>query len=152
MGNWGSSPLGKAAGGMKLTTHLHLVPRSMRGAIPPLPQYVFIAWCLVKHKDNFFTFHLPRYLIKNIFIFVVNNKNILRVLNIFLSLNYVNLLKIFSIMSICKYNVKVFSSRHVHHHVQNGSGAHPASYPTGTRGSFPGGKAAGEWSWPLPSI
>jgi hypothetical protein len=30
-----------------------------------------------------------------------------------------------------------------HHCVQNGSGAHPASYPMGTRGSFPGGKAAG---------
>jgi hypothetical protein len=30
-----------------------------------------------------------------------------------------------------------------HHRVQNGSGAHPASYPMGTRGSFPGGKAAG---------
>jgi hypothetical protein len=30
----------------------------------------------------------------------------------------------------------------VHHRVQNGSGAHPASYPKGTRGSFPGGKAA----------
>jgi hypothetical protein len=25
----------------------------MRGAIPPLPQYVFMAWCLVKHRDNF---------------------------------------------------------------------------------------------------
>jgi hypothetical protein len=30
-----------------------------------------------------------------------------------------------------------------HHRVQNGSGAHPASYPMGTRGSFPGNKAAG---------
>jgi hypothetical protein len=30
----------------------------------------------------------------------------------------------------------------LHHCVQNGSGAHPASYPVGTRGSFPGGKAA----------
>jgi hypothetical protein len=29
------------------------------------------------------------------------------------------------------------------HRVQNGSGAHPASYPMGTRGSIPGGKAAG---------
>jgi hypothetical protein len=29
----------------------------MRGAIPPLPLYVFMAWCLVKHGDNFtFTF------------------------------------------------------------------------------------------------
>jgi hypothetical protein len=31
-------------------------------------------------------------------------------------------------------------------------GAHPASYPTGTRGCFPGGKAAGAWRWPLTSI
>jgi hypothetical protein len=31
----------------------------------------------------------------------------------------------------------------LHHRVQNGSGAHPAYYPMGTRGSFPGGKVAG---------
>jgi hypothetical protein len=31
----------------------------------------------------------------------------------------------------------------LHHRVQNGSGAHTASYPMGTRGSYPGGKAAG---------
>jgi hypothetical protein len=30
-----------------------------------------------------------------------------------------------------------------HHCVQNGSEAHPASYPMGTRDSIPGGKAAG---------
>jgi hypothetical protein len=30
----------------------------MRGAIPPLSQYVFMAGCLVKHRDNF-TFTLP---------------------------------------------------------------------------------------------
>jgi hypothetical protein len=29
-----------------------------------------------------------------------------------------------------------------HYRVQTGSGAHPASYPMGTRGTFPGGKAA----------
>jgi hypothetical protein len=28
-----------------------------------------------------------------------------------------------------------------HHRVQNGSGAHPSSYPVGTRGSFLGGEA-----------
>jgi hypothetical protein len=31
----------------------------MSGAIPPLPQYAFVAWCLVKIRDNFnfgFTF------------------------------------------------------------------------------------------------
>jgi hypothetical protein len=31
----------------------------------------------------------------------------------------------------------------LHRRVQNVSGAHPASYPVGTRGSFPGDKAAG---------
>jgi len=30
----------------------------MGGAIPPLPQYAFMAWCFVKHRDNF-TFTLP---------------------------------------------------------------------------------------------
>jgi hypothetical protein len=27
----------------------------MRGAVPPLPQYVLMAWCLVKHRDFAFT-------------------------------------------------------------------------------------------------
>jgi hypothetical protein len=40
----------------------------------------------------------------------------------------------------------------LHHRVQNGSGAHPVSYLMGTRGSFPGDKAAVAWSWPLTSI
>jgi hypothetical protein len=31
----------------------------------------------------------------------------------------------------------------LHHRVQNDYGAHPASYPIGTRGSFLGGKTAG---------
>jgi hypothetical protein len=31
----------------------------------------------------------------------------------------------------------------LHHRVQNGSGAHPDSYPMGTRGSFAGSRAAG---------
>jgi hypothetical protein len=31
----------------------------MHGAIPPLPQYVFMAWCLAKYRDNFtFYFYL----------------------------------------------------------------------------------------------
>jgi hypothetical protein len=38
------------------------------------------------------------------------------------------------------------------HRVQTSSGAHPASYPMGTRGCFPGGKEAEAWSWPLTSI
>jgi len=39
---------------VKLTIHFLLVSSSrLRGAIPPPPQYVFIAWYLVKHRDNF---------------------------------------------------------------------------------------------------
>jgi hypothetical protein len=37
----------------------------------------------------------------------------------------------------------IFILKHIIHRVQNGSGAHPASYTMGTRGSFPGGKVAG---------
>jgi len=40
----------------------------------------------------------------------------------------------------------------LYHRVQNGTGAHPASYLTGTTGSFDAGKAAGAQSWPLTSI
>jgi hypothetical protein len=39
----------------------------------------------------------------------------------------------------------------LHHRVQNGSEDHSASYPMGTRGSFPVSKAAGAWRWPLTS-
>jgi len=40
--------------GREATTDVHLMPSlRMRGAIPPLPQYVFIALHLVKHWDNF---------------------------------------------------------------------------------------------------
>jgi hypothetical protein len=39
---------------MKLTTHFHLVLRPrLHGAVPLLPQYVFMAWCIVKYRDNF---------------------------------------------------------------------------------------------------
>jgi hypothetical protein len=38
------------------------------------------------------------------------------------------------------------------HRVQTSSGAHPASYPMGTRGTSTGSKVAGAWSWPLTSI
>jgi hypothetical protein len=35
----------------------------MSGAIHPLPQYAFMAWCLVKHRDNF-TLHIETIAIK----------------------------------------------------------------------------------------
>jgi hypothetical protein len=45
---------------MKLTTHLHLAPRSrICGAIPPLPQYAFIAWCSVKAQGRLYLYLSP---------------------------------------------------------------------------------------------
>jgi hypothetical protein len=38
------------------------------------------------------------------------------------------------------------------HRVQTGSAVHPATYPMGIWDSYPGGKAAGAWSWPVSSI
>jgi hypothetical protein len=39
--------------------------------------------------------------------------------------------------------VRLAGNFSLHHHIQTGSGANLASYPMNTRGSFPGGKAAG---------
>jgi hypothetical protein len=42
---------------VKLTTHLHLVPRSKNEwSYISTPQYVFMAWCLVKSRDKFYLF------------------------------------------------------------------------------------------------
>jgi hypothetical protein len=63
---------------MKLTTHLHLEPRSrMCRAIYPLPQYASMAWCSVKEKqrDNFtFTFF---YILKKCIYNLINTIHIL---------------------------------------------------------------------------
>jgi hypothetical protein len=58
MGTRGSFPGGKVARSMKLTTHLHLVLRSkIDWSYTSTPQYAFMAWCLVTHRNNFtFTF------------------------------------------------------------------------------------------------
>jgi hypothetical protein len=42
-----------------------------------------------------------------------------------------------------KFSISNTSFSIATYRVQNGSGAHSASYPMGTRGSFPGGKVAG---------
>jgi hypothetical protein len=46
-------PRGKSRRGVKLTTHLQLVPRSIqRGSIYPFPQYAFIAQCLIRKPQG----------------------------------------------------------------------------------------------------
>jgi hypothetical protein len=42
---------------VKLTTHIHIVPRSsMRGAVFPFPQYVFMKWCSVKGQGQLYLY------------------------------------------------------------------------------------------------
>jgi hypothetical protein len=100
----------------------------MRGAIPLLPLYVFMAWCLIKDRDNFIL-----YLLYNILLEYLESRDS-------------------SVGIVLGYELDDRGSRvrfpagagnfSLHHHVQNGSGAHPVSYPKGTMGSFRGGKAA----------
>jgi len=59
MGTGGSFSGGKAAGAWSWPlTSIYCRGQSMRGAIHPLPQYASMAWCLVKHWDNFTFFML----------------------------------------------------------------------------------------------
>jgi hypothetical protein len=45
---------GQSSRFVRLTTLLHLVPRLiMRGALPPFPQCVLMAWYLLTHRDRF---------------------------------------------------------------------------------------------------
>jgi hypothetical protein len=54
--------LGALSLSVKLTTHLYLVPRlRMSGAIPPLPQCAFMAWCsLPEYKAGEMSYRPPR--------------------------------------------------------------------------------------------
>jgi hypothetical protein len=50
----GAFSSGKAGRGMKMTTHLRLLPElRMLGGMPSLHHNIFVSWCLIKHRDNF---------------------------------------------------------------------------------------------------
>jgi hypothetical protein len=56
MGAGGSLSGGKGPG-LKLTTHLHLMPRPKMVELYSHSSDVFMAWCLIKYRDSF-TFYL----------------------------------------------------------------------------------------------
>jgi len=71
-------PRGKSGRDMKLTIHLRLVTiyRNAWSYIST-PQYVFMAWCLVKHRDNLtfaFTYSEPTFQISNSMLLHVKNR------------------------------------------------------------------------------
>jgi hypothetical protein len=124
-----------------ITSSLHLVPRwRMRGAVLPLPQHVFMAWGLVKRRVDF-------YITCNLYWTVSNLKFSHVQIGIRIAQRYSAGLRV----GWSGVRVPV-GAGNFHSRVQTFSGAYPASYPTGVRGSFPVGKAAGAWSWPLTSI
>jgi hypothetical protein len=103
----------------------------MRGVIPPLPQYLFMAWCLVNHRDNFafpFPFSFSRFAYRESTPYKISH----------------NLTKSrdSSVGIATGYGLDDRSSRvrfpawagnFSHHFIQNGSGAHQTSYPMDTR-------------------
>jgi hypothetical protein len=118
----------------------------MRGAIPPLPQHVFMEWLLIKHRDNF-TF----YLYKARWVRWAEHVACTGEMR---SAYKVSKSRGSSVGIALGYGVDDWGSRvrfpagagnfSLHHRVQNGSGTPPpASYPMGAGGSFLGGKAAG---------
>jgi hypothetical protein len=127
--------------------NLHIVPRSENAwSYTFTPQYVFMAWCLVKHRDNF-TFYLLPY-----FPYFLSFRTIGQLHNSIAS--KIRLNRDSSVGIALGYGLDDRGSGvrfpawagnfSLHHRVQNGSGSHPASYPMGTRTSFPQFKAAGE--------
>jgi hypothetical protein len=131
------------------------------------PQYASMAWCLVKHRNKFtFTFNCEtEQQFRNRKPGVIQHK-----ISLFTAYHGACLFKKFVIFEVeipilnfkfCDSSVgiatRLWAGRSrfygsipggagnfsLHHRVQNGFGAHPASYAMGTKGSFPGGKAAG---------
>jgi hypothetical protein len=103
----------------------------LRGTIPPLPQYAFMASCPVEAQGQLYL------------CFGIKSRDG----SVGIALGY----RLDDRGSRVRFPAEA-GNFSLHHRVQNGSGAHPASYPMDNWGSFLGGKAAGAWSWPLTSI
>jgi hypothetical protein len=146
---------GDCCWGAELTTHLHLVQRlRICVTIPPLHHYVFMAWwlmdtsrgVLVKHRDNF-SFIVPcsRVLLEKLMVTQLVKKfpafyGTRRFITVFTIVRNPRLLVTFCTRVRFPAGAGNFS---LHHGVQNGSGAHPASYSMSTRASSLGVKRLG---------
>jgi hypothetical protein len=131
----------------------------MCGAIPPLPQYVFMAWCLVEHSDTFtFTLlsldngcHYTWYEL-SFFIFVIIDNGLDLSCN---SLNINVYAKHWGARIAQWYGADLRAGLSwvlvpagsgnfsLHHRVKKDFGVHPASYPVGTKGPSLGVKRPG---------
>jgi hypothetical protein len=116
MGTRGSFPGGKATEGVKLPTHLHLVPKSKNAWSYPSTSTIRLHGVVLSWAQG------------QLYLYGLDDRG-----------------------SRVRFPAGA-GNFSLHHRVQHGSEAHPASYPTGTGGSFAGGKATGAWSCPLTSI
>jgi hypothetical protein len=122
---------------VKLTIHFHLAPRSKNAwSYTSISQYAFVAWCQVK-KSTGTTLLLP-------YLYLIWES---RDSSVGIALGY----GLDDRGSRVRFPAGAWNFS-LHHRVQYGSRVHPASYPMGTRSFFPGGKAAGAWTWPLTSV
>jgi hypothetical protein len=96
----------------------------MRGAIHSLPQYAFVTWCSVKAQGQLYL----------LFSCVFKSRDS----SVGIALGY----RSDDRGSRVRFRAGA-GNFSLHHRVQNGSGAHPASYPMCNRVFFPDGKAAG---------
>jgi len=146
----------------------------MSGTILPLPQYAFMEWYSVKRSTDitFLFMHLMKFNISelhrefsaNLYFkthwFVV----ILPMHKYCLRLRMVHLWNCAYFLCSC-FNWNIVLYRMSYGLDERGFGSRrglgiflfntasrTASYPMGTRVSFPGGKTAGTWSWPLTCI
>jgi hypothetical protein len=155
--------LGFSGRGVKLTTHLHLLPRSNNEwsytSTPPKRLHGVVL-SLKKKAQGQLYFYLWQFRNRCLHSYFPNTIKMC-IIVVFSSYECETLSVILREEAL-GYGLDDRGSRvrfpagsgnfSLHHRVQNGSGAHPTSYPVGTRDSFPGGKAAGAWSWQLTSI
>jgi hypothetical protein len=77
MGSRGSFPGGKAAGAWSWPlAFIYCRGQRMSVAIPPLPQYAFMAWCLVKAQGQLYFTLLVTTWRATVFIFLTENWNV----------------------------------------------------------------------------
>jgi hypothetical protein len=104
----------------------------MRGAIPSLPQYVFMAWCLVKHRDSFtFTKNkVGRKMNLTSYLHFIYMKNLFRSPHSLLSKS--NKGSLLRLKAIEAWNWPCTPHRY-------GSGVHPTYFSLDTGSTFPHG-------------
>jgi hypothetical protein len=125
VGAYGSSLGGQGDWGVRLPTHL--VPRLGICGTVPLVTHAF-SWrgARLSAETHFYHLHLPL------------NSRETRDSSVGIALGY----RLHDRGPRVRFPAAA-GNFSLHHRVQNGSEAYPASYPMGIRGSFPGGKAAG---------